>query len=303
MILVQDFKLLCPDHLSQGVHNTFAMNSEVYNNIAWEQINSLTYKYNVADELPDVQYRAINGSYAENTARITQAVENLVILGGDADVDVMLQYSSNLNDLKAIQTELKAKAVIRQFEKDFFKGTGEATYGEDNSLRGLDKRLAEDESGVGITGTVTGTPAKAIEELQLVYKLMASVKNPTHLFMSKSTHVKFIMMLHNAGVKLHQTLDTFGVVSEYFNKCKVTTIDDELIPADKIYCVSFDKDNMRCVTSSGLQVRDLGELDNKPVYRTRIELSVALVVSHKKAFGVLGADIKNTTLEAEATKK
>lgn len=292
MLLVKDFKLLCPDHLAKGVHNTFATNSEVYKNIAWEQIHSLTYKYNVAEELPEVEYRVINGAYIEGTASLTQAVEDLVILGGDADVDVMLQYSSNLNDLRAIQTELKSKSVIRQFEKDFFIGDGTG-----NSFRGLEQRLFEGESGELISKKITGTQTTAVEELQAVYELMSRVKNPTHLFMSKTLHVKFIMMLHNAGIQITQTVDNFGKVAEYFNGCMIVPVEDHLVRAEKMYCVSFDKDNMRCVTSSGLQVRDLGELDTRPCYRTRIELSVALAVTQPKAFAILDGSAEVVTLE------
>lgn len=281
-ILVQDFKLLQPDHLTAGVHSIMAMSSEIFNSIAFEQISSLTYKYNTMEELPDVEYRAINAGYTEGTANITQVIEELVILGGDADVDVVLQYSSNLNDLRAIQVEAKSKALMRKFNMDFFGGDG-----KNNSLKGLETRVAEGIAGTVVNGTITGDKTTAIEELQTVYELMSKVKNCTHLFMSQSEYVKFNMMLHNAGIRLVPTVDNLGRTVELFNKAKVVAIDDALIKADKIYAVSLDKDCIRAVTSTGLQVRDLGELATKPVFRTRIEMSIGIVTSHPKAFAIL----------------
>ena len=76
---------------------------------------------------------------------------------------------------------------------------------------------------------------------------------------------------------------------ELFNRAKVVAIDDALIKADKIYAVSLDKDCIRAVTSTGLQVRDLGELNTKPCYRTRIEMSIGIVTSHPKVFAILEA--------------
>lgn len=107
--------------------------------------------------------------------------------------------------------------------------------------------------------------------------------------MSQSTYVKFNMMLHNAGIRLIPTVDSFGRTVEMFNRAKVVAIDDALIKADKIYAVSLDKDCIRAITSTGLQVRDLGELNTKPCYRTRIEMSIGIVTSHPKAFAILEA--------------
>lgn len=283
-LLVKDFKLLQPDHLTAGVHHIMAMSSEIFDNIAFEQINSLTYKYNVMEELPDVEYRIINGSYTEGVADIKQTVEELCIFGGDVDVDVVLQYSSNLNDLRAIQVEAKTKALMRRFDRDFFLGDGTS-----NSLKGLEKRVAEGIAGTIVNGTITGEKDTAVEELQLVYEVMSKVNKCTHLFMSQSTYVKFNMMLHNAGIRLVPTVDSFGRTVEMFNRAKVVAIDDALIKADKIYAVSLDKDCIRAVTSTGLQVRDLGELATKPVFRTRIEMSIGIVTSHPKAFAILEA--------------
>ena len=131
------------------------------------------FSYNIMEDLPEVGYRAVNAAYTSNPVAVKQVVENLVILGGDADVDVyMVRTHSNVNDLRAIQTEAKAKAVARQFEQDFFKGTGST-----NTLKGLDQR---------ITDGIAGKEIKAALSLDALNELMdAVVDGADALFMSK----------------------------------------------------------------------------------------------------------------------
>ena len=143
MILLNQAKLLTQDMLQRGVIETMAKTSGVLQRLPFIEVVGSGYAYNVVEELPDVQYRAVNGTYTESTAEPKQTVEHLVILGGDADVDVYLTRThSNLNELRAMQTELKAKAVARQFEKDFFVGEGTS-----DALKGLDARQTGDIAG------------------------------------------------------------------------------------------------------------------------------------------------------------
>ena len=135
MILLDQAKLLTQDMLQRGVIETMAKTSGVLARLPFIEVVGSGYAYNVVEELPSVEYRGVNGQYTEGTATLKQTVEHLVIMGGDADVDLFLTRThSNLNDIRAIHTELKAKAVSRQVEKDFFAGTG-AT----NSMKGLDQ--------------------------------------------------------------------------------------------------------------------------------------------------------------------
>ena len=138
MILLENAKLQVQDNLVKGVVETFNMTSEVFNALEFVEVGALVYKYNQVDGLPDVGYRSINAGYDESTAIVKQCVEELAIFGGDADVDFQLTLGQNINDLRAIQTELKTKATAMRFERDFFLGAGTS-----NTLKGLDARLKE----------------------------------------------------------------------------------------------------------------------------------------------------------------
>lgn len=284
MILTEQYQLLAQNALDKGVNMAMATESGVYADLPFIQINSLFYEYNIAEELPEVEYRDINGMYTEGSATVKKVVEKLCVLGGDSDVDVVLQRASNINDIRALQTELKAKAIARQFEKDFFAGTGESY-----KIKGLDKRLFEGLAGTEIKKAF-GESAEAIEDLAVMYELMGKVKKPTHLFMSNEMYQKFIITLHKAGLDIATGTDNFGKPTEIFNKAKVVAVDESLIPAGKIYCVNLSKDGIYGITQDGIQTRDLGESHNKPVLRTRIEFACNIVTSIPKCFAVLNTN-------------
>lgn len=275
MTLIEANKLT-QNMLQKGVIETMAKTSGVLQRLPFVEVVGSGYAYNLVEELPEVGYRAVNGQYTENTAGVEQMVESLVILGGDADVDVFLTRThSNLNDLRAMQTELKAKATARQFEMDFFKGTGTS-----DALKGLDKRLAEGKVGTEIKKALS---YEALNEL-----LDAVVDGADCLFMSKKMRRDLLKILQKDGHYIESGSDAFGRPISMYGGVEIVPVEDSLIPANKVYAVKFGTDQyVHGLSNGGVQVRDLGELDTKPCYRTRIEFYCGLATKHKKCFAVL----------------
>ncbi|MDK0834985.1 phage major capsid protein [Clostridium perfringens] len=275
MTLIEANKLT-QNMLQKGVIETMAKTSGVLQRLPFVEVVGSGYAYNLVEELPEVGYRAVNGQYTENTAGVEQMVESLVILGGDADVDVFLTRThSNLNDLRAMQTELKAKATARQFEMDFFKGTGTS-----DALKGLDKRLAEGKVGTEIKKALS---YEALNEL-----LDAVVDGADCLFMSKKMRRDLLTILQSDKHYIESGSDAFGRPISIYGGVEIVPVEDSLIPANKVYAVKFGTDQyVHGLSNGGVQVRDLGELDTKPCYRTRIEFYCGLATKHKKCFAVL----------------
>ena len=275
MTLIEANKLT-QNMLQKGVIETMAKTSGVLQRLPFVEVVGSGYAYNLVEELPEVGYRAVNGQYTENTAGVEQMVESLVILGGDADVDVFLTRThSNLNDLRAMQTELKAKATARQFEMDFFKGTGTS-----DALKGLDKRLSEGKVGTEIKKALS---YDALNEL-----LDAVVDGADCLFMSKKMRRSLLAILQKDGHYIESGSDAFGRPISMYGGVEIVPVEDSLIPANKVYAVKFGTDQyVHGLSNGGVQVRDLGELDTKPCYRTRIEFYCGLATKHKKCFAVL----------------
>lgn len=294
--LLADAKKLTQDMLQRGVIETMEKTSGVLQRLPFIEVVGSGYAYNVMEELPEVNYREVNKGYQNTAATVTRAVESLVIFGGDADVDVFLgRTHSNLNDIRALNTEAKAKSVARTFEKEFFAGTGEAkNEGVGGSaaptLKGLDKRIADSVAGTEIKKTLT---LDALNEL-----LDAVVDGADALFMSKKMRREVMKLLQENNHYIESGKDEFGRMVQYYGGVEIVAVDDSLIPADKIYAVKFGTDSyVHGLSNGGIQARDLGELDTLPVYRTRIEMYVGLATKHKKSFAVL-----NTTGLVRAAK-
>lgn len=277
MILLEQAKLLTQNMLQRGVIETMAKTSGVLARLPFIEVVGSGYAYNVVDELPTVEYRAVNNGYTESTATLTQAVENLVILGGDADVDLFLTRThSNLNDIRAIHTELKAKAVSRQFEKDFFVGNGTS-----NTMKGLDQRITD-----SVAGTLIDKESLTLADLNEL--LDAVVDGADCLFMSKTMRRKVLNLLQENKHYIENGTDAFGRMVSKYGDVEIVPVDDSLIPAGKIYAVKFGTDSyVHGLSNGGVQVMDLGQLDTKPCYRTRIEFYCGLATKHKKCFAVL----------------
>lgn len=287
MLLLETAKLLTQDMLQRGVIETMAKTSGVLQRLPFIEVVGSGYAYNVVSELPEVGYRGINEGYTEATATVSQAVEHLVIMGGDADVDLFLTRThSNLNDLRAMQTELKAKATARQFECDFFKGTG-----TDKALKGLDKRVAEGVAGEEIKAELS---YDALNEL-----LDAVVDGADCLFMSKKLRRALLSLLQKDGHYLENGTDAFGKMVTKYGDVEIIPVEDSLIPADKIYAVKFGTDYVAGLSNGGITVRDLGELDTKPCYRTRIEFFCGLCTKHTKSFAILNTATQLRTAKAK----
>lgn len=267
---------LTQDMLQKGVIETMATTSGVLARLPFVEVVGSGYSYNLVNELPSVGYREVNDGYTESTVASEKMVEHLTILGGDADVDIFLQRThSNINDIRAMETQLKATAVARQFEMDFFKGTGTG-----NALKGLDERLAEAKVGVAIKEALT---------LEALNQLLDSVVDGADvLFMSKTERRKLLSLLQASNHYIESGTDAFGRPVTMYGGIEIVAVDDSLIPAGKIYAVKFGVDQyVHGLSNGGVQVKDLGELQVKPVYRTRIEFYCGLATKHPKCFAVL----------------
>lgn len=303
---------LSQNDLQRGVIETFIIESAVMDRIPFMEISGNAFAYNTEATLPGVEFRAVNAAYSESTGTVNQATESLVILGGDADVDTFIvQTRGNLNDQRAVQTRLKVKAAVYKFQDAFINGD---TAVDANSFDGLKKRL----TGAQVIATAAnGLPVLGADDaarhafLDKLDEAIAAVKNPAAIYMNSMIKAK----LRSSARRLtmyDQTRDSFGRLIESYNGLPLLDIgkkaDGSLIlpqtetqgtsnVASSIYVVGFGQDEtdggVTGLTNGGVQVKDLGEIDAKPVYRTRIEFFVGLGVfsgmAASRLTGVLNA--------------
>lgn len=280
--------LYSTDTLQKGVIQTFARNSAVFELLPFMEIAGNAYKYNTEEALPDIAFRGVNEGYVESAGLINQASEGLTILGGDVDVDRFLaQTRGNVNDLRAIQTEMKSKALALAWTKKFFKGDSGKNA---NEFDGLEKRV----TGSQIIDAYGVTEDQAL--LEKLDELIDAVEGePDVLFMSKAMRRKVKGILQRSTHYIESGEDSFGrPITTYAGiPIRVIGADEagkEILGFDEegntgsIYAVKFGADQyVSGLRNGNVNVRDLGEIDEKPVFRTRIEFYSGLAVFHPRA--------------------
>jgi hypothetical protein len=302
MTLAESAKLSQND-LQRGVIETFVIESSVLDRIPLLSIEGNAYAYNEEATLPGVEFRAVNSAYAESTGTINQKTESLVILGGDADVDTFIvQTRGNLNDQRAVQTRMKVKAAAYKYQDSFINGDVAV---DANSFDGLKKRLTGTQvisagtNGLPILGTGESDQQAFLDKMD---EAIAAVRGGVDVIYGNAAT---LARLKSSARRLHfydQTTDDFGRTVATYNGIPLVDLGTKpdgtpIIPmnevqgsasnATSLYFVKFGQDEsdggVTGLTNGGVQVKDLGEIDAKPVFRTRIEFFCGLGVFSGKA--------------------
>lgn len=312
--------LLSQNDLQRGILETFVMESVLLDRIPLMEIQGNAYAYNEEATLPGVEFRAVNAAYSESTGTVNQKTESLVILGGDADVDTFIQKTrSNLNDQRALQDQLKVKAASYKFQDAFINGD---TAVDANSFDGLKKRLTGAQvislgtNGGPVVGNGDSDVHAFLDFLDSLIALVPGLSGSNGaLFMNRSVRGKVLSALR----RINQYVETVGRLPEPIAQGAVgqpipdaklpayngipmidigTKADGSLIipqtetqgtatDASSIYAVRFGTTEadqaVTGLTNGGVDVRDLGEQQAKPAFRTRIEFFCGLGVFGGKA--------------------
>lgn len=289
--------VLSENDLQRGVIETFVQTSPVLDRIPLLNIEGNAYAYNKEATLPGVAFRSVNEAYTESTGTFVQATESLVILGGDADVDrFIVQTRGNLNDQRAAQTALKVKAASYKFQDTFFNGDVAV---DPKSFDGLKKRLTGAQvidaatDGLAIVGADDAARHTFFDKLE---ELMAAVPGgPDALYAPRGLIAKIMSAGRRIGGAEIVRSDITGKREATWNGVPIldpgkTAAGVDILPqtetqgtssvAGSIYAVKFGGDEgdqaVTGLTNGGVQVYDLGELQDKPAYRTRIEFYCGL---------------------------
>ncbi|MEO6084435.1 MAG: major capsid protein [Umezawaea sp.] len=291
---------LSQDDLQRGVLETFVQASPVLDRIPFLTINGNAYAYNEEATLPGVEFRLVNEGYSESTGTVNPKSEALVILGGDADVDTFIvQTRGNLTEQRAVQTAMKVKAASYKFQDHFVNGD---TATDPKGFDGLKKRLVGAQvidtatNGLGpvagghdffdkldeLVALVAGGADVLYANRAVIAKLLSAGRRMGGAEMVREDLTgKRVVMWHGIPVlDLGQTAAGVEILPR--NEKQGTALD-----ASSIYAVKFGGDEgdqaVTGLTNGGVQVRDIGELDAKPVYRTRLEFFCGLALFGGKA--------------------
>lgn len=305
MLTLAESAKLSANDLQRGVVETIVVASPVLDRLPFLPVTGNAYAYNEEATLPGVEFRAVNTAYSESTGTVNQKTESLVILGGEADVDTFIvQTRSNLNDQRAIQEAMKAKAISFKFQDSFVNGD---TAVDANSFDGLKKRLTGGQVlTMGTNGaqinTDSATRQTFFDQLDALQAAVPGANGQNSAFYVNSVVKGKIISAARRETIPTTTLDAFGKQLETYNGIQMVDIgikaDGSLIipqtetqgsstDASSVYLVKFGRDEadraVTGLTNGGVQVEDLGKLQAKPAWRTRIEFFNGLALFGGKA--------------------
>jgi hypothetical protein len=273
--------------LKATVMELFAKNSDILQYMPFENIQGNALKFNREKMLPGVAFRGVNEGYAESTGEVEPVTESLAIAGGDLDVDVFLVKTGGINQ-RTTQETMKIKALSLSLTKAMIKGDVSS---DPKSFDGLQVRCTGDQL-VGATAT-TAAAALSLTKLD---EVIDAVEDATHLIMNKTMRRRLsaAARVSTVGGYITYDLDAFGRRVTKYNDLPILIVDkdednsdimafNELGPSTStkatstsIYCVSFADNGVMGLQSSEMDVRDLGEQQSTPVYRTRVEWYITL---------------------------
>jgi len=271
--LLEAAKLNTGDVYKAGVYMKFAETSDLLRVLMFDSIGGNSLKYNVEETLPGIGFRGVNESFTESTGIINPKTENLAIAGGDLDVDKFIVDTMG-GDQRAIQEGMKIKALALAWTKTFFKGDNET---EPREFDGLQIRLTGD-ALIPNHATGAGLSLAKLDEA------IDAVDGATHIIMSKSVRRRLTVAARTAAVggDITYTIDEFGRQVTNYNGLPILIADkdnnnseilgySETGSTASIYIVAFGEGQVQGLENGGMDVRDLGELESKAAYRTRVE--------------------------------
>jgi hypothetical protein len=271
LTLLEASKLSTGDVYRAGVLMKFAETSDILRVLPFTGIAGNSLKYNVEETLPGIGFRGINESFTESTGIINPQTENLAIAGGDLDVDKFIVDTMGA-DQRAVQEAMKIKALALAWTKTFIKGDNTS---EPREFDGLQVRLTGD--ALISNGTTALSLAKLDEAID-------AVDGATHILMNKTMRRLLTVAARTAAVggNITYSLNEFGQRVAEYNGIPILIVDKDNNNTDilgfteastttSIYVVSFGEGAVEGLENGGMSVRDLGELEGKAAFRTRIE--------------------------------
>ena len=281
LTLLEAAKLHSGDVLRSAIIELYAGSSDILSTLPFTNISGNALKYNREEALPGVGFRGVNEAYSESTGVLNPITEALVIAGGDLDVDKFIVDTQGA-DQRSVQEAMKLRALGLSWTSKFLKGDSAS---DPREFDGLQTRLTGGQ--VLVAGTTSGGDVLSLAKLDA---LIDQVLDPQYLIMNKTMRRRLSAASRSSSVGgyITYTQDSFGKTVTKYNDLPILIVDldnagSTILPFTEaaptggqaqtcsIYCVSYGDGMLSGIQNGAIDVRDLGELDTKPAYRTRVE--------------------------------
>lgn len=287
---------LAPDMGTATIIEEYAATSDILQAIPFRNIEGSGEHYNREDTLPGIGFRGINEGFDASTGILNPQSEALKTAGGDLDVDRAIVDQKGDQE-RSSQELMKVKALSLAWTRNFIKGDSRAN---PRAFDGLQMR-------VGGTQLIDNAAAGGALSLLKLDEAIDAVDMPTSLIMNKAMRRLMTAAARNPSISGHVNYEVnqFGQKVMYYQGLPILIADYDNTGADimpftetsgdssstvcsSIYVVSFGDQMVSGIQGKikgvhGISVRDLGELEGKPAYRTRVEWDVAITVKHGRS--------------------
>lgn len=288
------------DPVRRGALETAIAVSQVWDRLPFESIEGNAYSYDKDRVLPGTGFRTVNEAYVESTGVVNQDTERLVILGGDADVDRFIEATmqSSRGVLLADQIRMKLESAQATFVDALFNGDVNVN---PKGFDGLRKRLHGDQV---IDSSAPANDEKFLDDLDALFGAVSG--GPDVVYGPGAQLAKLKSLARKVGGSEYINSEitgkreftwngvTFLDPGEHWSGRQILTIDEN--NGGDFYAVKFangfGSTGVMGITNGGLQAYALGELQEKPAYRARIDFYAGLVVQGGKAAARL-RNVKN----------
>lgn len=292
LTILEAAKLNPGEVIRNAIVELYAGSSDILMNLPFESISGNALKYNREEAYPGVGFRGVNEGYTASTGIINPLTEALVIAGGDLDVDKFIIDTMGANQ-RAVHEAMKTRALSLSWTQKFIKGD---TASDPREFDGLQVRIVGNQK-IQAGATANGTALSLLVLDQAIDQTL----NATHLIMSKAMARKFSAAARTSSVagNVTYTPDMLGRRVMRYNDIPILTVDLDhagaaILPfteactsgtatGTSIYVVSMGADGLTGLQNGGIDVRDLGELQTAPLFRTRIEWYNGMAIFNGRA--------------------
>lgn len=310
------------DYLKKGVLELFTSENPILQRLPWMEISGNSYMYDYEVALPGVGFRSVNEGYTVTHGRVGQRSVTLAIFGGDLDVDrFIIKTRSSVNDQRAIHEAMQLKAMSRAFSKWFFDGNRSTSGNEE--FDGVNVLLADTyhtdagsawndqnlnmaytplTNGFYASGSGSGTEDGEQDDYiavvleRAIDLVIGGASNK--VILANKTFRRHLTRVARANSQITIDRNEFGYQVMSYAGIPILEIEDdetgtEILGFDEttgssgvtssFYVARFEPGYLTGIQNGGIDVRDLGELNTAPIWRTRVEWFNAVAIMHPRA--------------------
>ena len=290
--------------LGAGVLQTFGRNAPLLAAMPIENIMGAAYVWRREVSLGTNAFRAVNGSFTPDSGQTEVRSMPLKILGGEVDVDTFILDTMGQEQL-AQKVERKLADMAQRLTYNFIKGSTTATGGATADANGIDGLQVRYGGGFGSTAVVDagenagqivantgGSDALSMRDLDNAITLC---ENPTALVMVKKQKVNITSFLRSSS-SLSQSRDEWGRIVTSYNGLPIIEADqlgtvsgleqlgfnENNDSTTSIYVLSMTDEGYHLAQNGGPRVSVLGEQQDSPAHRTRVQWYATPVDPHPR---------------------